>query len=155
VNRALEQVLGSVLKDPVYDRDALRAIQIKKNFDAGLPEVVVDPMQLQQIFMNLLLNAADAMPNGGTLFLETKHKSQLQMVEITIADTGSGIDASIMNNVFQPFFTTKAKGTGLGLAITKRLVEENEGQISFENRPGRGAMFRIQFQTPPEGVPHA
>jgi len=155
VNRALEQVLGSVLKDPVYDRDASRAIHIKKNLDAGLPEVVVDPMQLQQIFMNLLLNAADAMPNGGSLFLETKHNCQLQMVEITIADTGSGIDASIMNNVFQPFFTTKAKGTGLGLAITKRLVEENEGQISFENRPGRGAMFRIQFQTPPEGVPHA
>jgi two-component system sensor histidine kinase AtoS len=151
VNSVLDTVVGSVLKDPAYARDSGRAITIEKSYYEGLPEVVADPMQLQQIFMNLLLNAADAMPGGGTLSLETRYQSDERIVEITLADTGTGVDASVIHNVFQPFFTTKAKGTGLGLAITKRLVEENEGEISLANRPGGGAMFIIRFHAAPEG----
>jgi signal transduction histidine kinase len=100
-------------------------------------------MHLQQVFMNLLLNAAEAMPEGGALTLETAHDLPSQMLRITISDTGTGIDTAVISNIFQPFFTTKAKGTGLGLAITKRLVEEQEGQISIENKAGQGAQFTI------------
>ncbi len=143
VNAVLDTVVGSVLKDPAYARDASRAIDIHKNYGLHLPAVMADPMQLQQIFMNLLLNAADAMPEGGTLVLETTFDDGPGMLQIKISDTGTGVDAAVINNIFQPFFTTKSKGTGLGLAITKRLVEENEGQISIESKASGGAVFII------------
>lgn len=155
VNAVLETVLGSVLKDPAYTRDASRAIAIQKNYDLHLPAVMADPMQLQQIFMNLLLNAADAMPEGGTLALETMFDRGLGMLQIKISDTGTGVDAAVINNIFQPFFTTKAKGTGLGLAITKRLVEENEGQIIIESKANGGAAFIITLPALQEGESQA
>jgi two-component system sensor histidine kinase AtoS len=151
VNVVLETVIGSVLKDPAFVRDEAHAIQLVRNFRSELPNVSADPMQLHQVFMNLMLNAADAMPNGGTLSLETEHDRSSGMVKITISDTGTGIDAAILDSVFQPFFTTKAKGTGLGLAITKRLVEEHEGSISIENNPVGGAIFIISFPALREG----
>jgi signal transduction histidine kinase len=155
VNTVLETVVGSVLKDPAYARDASHAIAIKKNYDLRLPAVMADPMQLQQIFMNLLLNAADAMLAGGTLVLETTLDRGLGMLQIKISDTGTGIDAAVINNIFKPFFTTKAKGTGLGLAITKRLVEENEGQIRFESRANGGTAFIITLPALQEGESQA
>jgi len=155
VNAVLETVIGAVLKDPAFARDETQAIHLVRNYGSRLPEASADPMQLQQIFMNLLLNAADAMPNGGTLTLETTHDLPSQMLRITISDTGTGIDAAVISNIFQPFFTTKAKGTGLGLAITRRLVEEHEGQISIENKAGGGAMFTIQLPALQEGERHS
>jgi two-component system, NtrC family, sensor histidine kinase AtoS len=151
VNAVLETVVGSVLKDPAFTRDASRAIDIQKNYDLHLPAVMADPMQLQQIFMNLLLNAAEAMSEGGTLVLETTFDRGLGKLQIKISDTGMGVDAAVIHNIFQPFFTTKAKGTGLGLAITKRLVEENEGQISIESKTGGGAVFIITLPALREG----
>jgi two-component system, NtrC family, sensor histidine kinase AtoS len=151
VNAVLETVVGSVLKDPAFTRDASRAIAIQKNYDRQIPAVMADPMQLQQIFMNLLLNAADAMPEGGTLDIETTFDSGSGMLQVRIADTGTGVDAAVINNIFQPFFTTKSKGTGLGLAITKRLVEENDGQIGIESKAGGGAVFVITFPALGEG----
>ncbi len=154
VNAVLETVIGAVLKDPAFARDGAHAIHLVKNYGGKLPEASADPMQLQQIFMNLLLNAADAMPNGGTLTLETTHDLPSQMLRVTISDTGTGIDAAVISNIFQPFFTTKAKGTGLGLAITKRLVEEHEGQISIESKAGVGAQFTIRIPALQEGEGH-
>jgi two-component system sensor histidine kinase AtoS len=154
VNTVLETVIGAVLKDPAFARDEAHAIHLVRNYGSLLPEASADPMQLQQIFMNLLLNAADAMPNGGTLTLETMHDLPSQMLRITISDTGTGIDAAVISNIFQPFFTTKAKGTGLGLAITKRLVEEHEGQISIESKAGGGAQFTIRIPALQEGERH-
>jgi len=154
VNAVLETVVGAVLKDPAFVRDEAHAIRLARNYGSRLPEASADPMQLQQLFMNLLLNAADAMPNGGTLTLETAHDLPSQMLRITISDTGTGIDDAIISNIFQPFFTTKAKGTGLGLAITKRLVEEQDGQISIVNRPGEGAQFIIKIPALQGGEVH-
>jgi two-component system sensor histidine kinase AtoS len=151
VNAVLETVVSVVLKDPAYSRDASHAIRIVKKYGELLPDALADPMQLQQIFMNLLLNAADAMPGGGTLVLETGYDPVSDFLEINISDTGAGIDAAVMSNVFQPFFTTKAKGTGLGLAITKRLVEEHEGQISIANSAEGGALFKLKFPAYREG----
>jgi len=154
VNAVLETVVGTVMKDPAFARDEAHAIHLVRDYGSELPEVSADPMHLQQVFMNLLLNAADAMPDGGTLTLETAYDLPSQMLRITIADTGPGIDASVISNIFQPFFTTKAKGTGLGLAITKRLVEEQEGEISIENKPGKGAQFTIRIPALQGGKRH-
>jgi len=151
VNAVLETVIGVVLKDPALVRDDAHAIQLVRNYGSELPDVSADPMQLQQVFMNLILNAADAMPNGGSLTLTTEHDQPAHRVKITIADTGTGIDAAVIDSIFQPFFTTKAKGTGLGLAITKRLVEEHEGSISIKNNPSGGATFTIHLPALREG----
>jgi signal transduction histidine kinase len=104
---------------------------------------MADPMQMQQVFLNLLLNAIEAMPDGGILAMKTFYDSKLDSVQITISDTGSGMDESIRSKVFQPFFTTKRKGSGLGLAITRRLIEQHGGHIYLESDPGKGTVFNI------------
>jgi signal transduction histidine kinase len=107
---------------------------------------MADPMQMQQVFLNLLLNAVEAMPNGGILATKTSYDIKLGSVQITISDTGTGMDESVKRKVFQPFFTTKRKGSGLGLAITRRLVEQHGGQIYLESDPGKGTVFNIFLQ---------
>jgi signal transduction histidine kinase len=100
-------------------------------------------MQMQQVFLNLLLNAIEAMPDGGMLATKTSYDAQLNSVQITISDTGKGIDKTLVSKVFQPFFTTKRKGSGLGLSITRRLVEQHGGHIDLESEPGKGTAFNI------------
>jgi two-component system NtrC family sensor kinase len=116
-----------------------------KELSPDLPEIIGDPMQLKQVFMNLLLNAVDAMPEGGTVVLKTSFGEAAHAVMVDISDTGKGIDARVLDKMFQPFFTTKSKGTGLGLAISKRLIEEHGGKISIENNKGGGSTFRISL----------
>lgn len=142
MNAVLETVAGLVL----HDQTCLRhGIQIVKDLEEGLPQTLADPMQLHQIFMNVLMNAVDAMPEGGTITYKTAFNPTLKTVQIEIADTGVGLDVKTANQMFKPFFTTKRKGTGLGLAITKRLVETHGGSIRIENNEERGAMVRISF----------
>jgi two-component system, NtrC family, sensor histidine kinase AtoS len=155
VNAVLEAVASLALKDRSYKRDGENSIYVIKDFEADLPKTLADPMQLQQIFMNLLLNAADAMPKGGTLLLKTRFDAASDTLQVTVSDSGTGIDASVMGSIFKPFFTTKAKGSGLGLAITKRLVEEHGGRISIENNTGKGARFTISLRATRKGVPTA
>ena len=95
--------------------------------------------------MNLLLNAAAAMPEGGTLTVQTLSEKASTTLSVKITDTGTGIDNSMINKIFLPFFTTKMKGTGLGLAITKRLVEQHGGTIRVANNPNGGASFTIDL----------
>jgi len=126
----------------------------------GVGSVRVDPTQLHQIVMNLVLNAIDAMPAGGGLTLETGDaeldesyaQSQVDLkpgryVWFSIADTGQGMDASTLANVFEPFFTTKkaGKGTGLGLATVHGIVKQSGGHVSVASRPGHGTRFTIFF----------
>jgi two-component system sensor histidine kinase AtoS len=145
VNAVLENVVGLALKDRAPSRDGSHAIAIVRDFQQDIPKALADPMQLQQILMNLILNAADAMPQGGTVSLKTHYNSALHSLHVAISDTGTGIDAKVMESIFKPFFTTKPKGTGLGLAITKRLIEENGGSISIENKADGGALFTISL----------
>jgi len=152
VNSVLETVASLALKDRSSKRDGENSISVIKDFESDLPETLADPMQLRQIFMNLLLNAADAMPKGGTLSLKTWFDAASETLRVTVSDTGTGIDASVMNSIFKPFFTTKTKGSGLGLAITKRLIEEHGGRISIENNTGRGARFTISLPAARRGV---
>ena len=143
VNDILDKTIAFSLRHPSVLSNSSAAINVFKDFDPELPQTMADPMQMQQVFLNLLLNAVEAMPNGGILATKTSYDKKLDSIEITISDTGSGMDQSVKSKVFQPFFTTKRKGSGLGLAITRRLVEQHGGQIYFESDPGKGTVFNI------------
>lgn len=145
INDILDKTIAFSLRHPSFSSNTITAINVLKNFDKNLPEVIADPIQLQQAFMNMILNAIDAMQDGGTLTVRTSFDTELNVIQITISDTGKGIDEKVRDKIFQPFFTTKARRNGLGLAITKRLVEEHGGDICVESNPGKGATFIILF----------
>ncbi len=137
VNAVINAVADAVLKERLRTLEHAHPIYLVRDLDSDLPEIMADPMQLKQIFMNLMLNAVDAMPDGGTLTVKTSLDPDFLRVELS--DTGRGIDSDALAKIFSPFFTTKAKGTGLGLSITKRLVEDHGGNISIENNGQGGA----------------
>jgi two-component system sensor histidine kinase AtoS len=143
VNTVLESVASLVLVESARSRDKAHAILLVRELDEDLPDIMADPMQLKQIFMNLMLNAVDAMPGGGTLTIRTAFDREKDQARIELSDTGRGIDAAALGKIFNPFFTTKSKGTGLGLSITRRLVEEHGGRIRVENNRENGVTCRI------------
>jgi len=105
--------------------------------------VLADPDQLYQAFLNLVLNATDAMPEGGTLKLQMDRAGD--QVTVLVRDTGAGVNEEVAAKIFEPFVTTKAKGTGLGLAKTRAIIEEHGGDITFESKPGEGATFIVKL----------
>ncbi|MCP4129556.1 MAG: HAMP domain-containing protein [bacterium] len=124
-----------------------RNITIKKELSGSLPELNVDVNQMKSIFNNLAVNAADAMPQGGELFIKTYYTSNNNNVVIEFADTGSGISEENLSKVFDPFFTTKetGKGTGLGLAVTYGIIQRHGGSIAIDTQPGAGTQFTIEL----------
>jgi len=122
-------------------------IKIEKDLDARLPQVVIDPSEMQQVFMNMILNAAEAMNGEGRLRLSTRLDPTDGCVEVAISDTGHGIRPEEMERIFDPFFTTKevGHGTGLGLAISYGIVKEHQGTISVESQVGRGTTFLVRL----------
>lgn len=125
-----------------------RGIEIVKDFSEQVPLVQGDRQQLQQVFLNLLSNAADAMPNGGLLTLRVRPEQSginESLVCVEIKDSGVGISSDDLKKVWDPFFTTKpqGKGTGLGLAICRRTIEEHRGTIEIESKLGRGTSISI------------
>jgi len=150
LNSLLEATLGFITKNSNNSREHPKSIEIVKEFEDHLPEIHADPQQVRQVFVNLLLNAKEAMPNGGIITVRTNQDSA-EEVEVSISDTGKGISRETMDKIFQPFFTTKAKGTGLGLAISKQLVEQQGGTITVKNNSGGGAHFKVRMPlNPPE-----
>jgi two-component system sensor histidine kinase AtoS len=146
VNDILDAAAQMVLQNRHQTEEsagAPRSIELVKDLARDLPEIIADPMQLRQVFMNLLMNAVDAMPSGGTVHLKTSFDEALCAIMVIISDTGKGMDAAVLSKIFQPFFTTKAGGTGLGLAISKRLIEEQGGRISIESSAERGTAFSL------------
>jgi len=145
VNNILDTALTFSLKPASSQQSPNTTIQIVKDLDGHLPEIIADPMQLSQIFLNLFLNAAEAMKDGGILTVKTSYNKTENSILISISDTGKGIERELADQIFFPFFTTKPKGTGLGLAITKRLIEQHKGLLTFENNPAGGATFMISL----------
>lgn len=145
INNVLEKTINFALSYPSMKKEGFNTIKIVKDFDYHLPRIKADLMQLQQVFINLLLNASEAMPDGGTLTLKTSLDIETNSVRVEISDTGKGIDRGMRSRIFQPFFTTKSKGTGLGLSISKRLIEQHGGDICLESSPGKGTSFNIYF----------
>lgn len=109
----------------------------------GVPPVAGDREQLKQVFLNLILNALQAMPDGGRLTVSAIVREAT--VEIAVADTGQGIPPENLGKIFNPFFTTRREGTGLGLAITHRIVQGHGGQIGVSSRPGEGTTFTLSL----------
>ncbi|MBI4654627.1 MAG: HAMP domain-containing protein [Nitrospirae bacterium] len=145
INNIIDVSLAFSINIPLLSTNNSKAVKVLKDFDNNLPMIMADQMQLQQIFLNLLLNAVEAMPNGGTLSIKTFHDLAKNSIQVDITDTGKGIRKEIMDKIFQPFFTTKPKGTGMGLAVTKRIVEEHGGNISVRSTQNEGTTFRIAF----------
>jgi PAS domain S-box-containing protein len=123
-------------------------IEVVREFDATLPVIQADAQQLRQIFLNLLTNATDAMPTGGTLVTRVKSvmpESGIRGVRIELTDSGPGIAPADLERIWEPFFTTKpeGKGTGLGLAISRRAIEANHGTISIASQMGKGTTVTV------------
>jgi PAS domain S-box-containing protein len=118
-------------------------VQVARLLPIGIPEVFVDRDLLKQAVLNLILNALEAMPNGGQLQLTLSRRGE--MAEITVADTGKGIPAEDKQKIFQLFFTTRPGGSGIGLASTFRIVQLHNGSINFTSEVGRGTTFRIEL----------
>ena len=134
-----------------------KSIHLRREYNAPADRVNGDNFQLEQAFVNLILNAIEAMSPGGILTLRThllapeelpaavRETSPPRQLRVTVADTGVGIAPENLNRVFEPFFTTKSEGTGLGLAITRRILEEHQAVISVESALNRGASFHTFF----------
>ncbi|HSL99218.1 MAG TPA: ATP-binding protein [Candidatus Limnocylindria bacterium] len=142
VNELLHATLAFYTNSDANHPGKSDGIRIEKDF-RSVPQTMADLMQLQQVFLNIVLNAIDAMPKGGTLTIRTSFSEESGRIRVEIADTGKGIGEGPTEKIFEPFFTTKPKGTGLGLAISKQLVEQHGGSIAAANNPGGGATFEI------------
>ncbi|MFB3812825.1 MAG: sensor histidine kinase [Terriglobales bacterium] len=129
-----------------------RNIRLAKHIAPDLPSVTADANQISQVLMNLLLNSAQAMPNGGVITVTAEKIKFAERVQITVKDTGVGIPADILPHVFEPFFTTKrGKGTGLGLSISQAYIRNHSGEIECESVPNRGTTVRIVLPIRQEG----
>jgi signal transduction histidine kinase len=147
VNQLLETTLD-LLDYQIHKQ----GVSVKRRLEANLPFLGADPDLLQQVFVNLFLNSLQSMPEGGTLQITSSKRRLLKeglqygeqdYVEISVEDTGVGMDEDTMGNVFTPFFTTKEKGTGLGLTITHRIVQERGGWIDVKSNVGKGSVFTV------------
>jgi two-component system sensor histidine kinase AtoS len=118
-------------------------------FSPDTPHASVDPRTFEQVILNLISNSLQAMPDGGTISVKLDPVSTIHgpMIELTIADTGSGIPEEMIDRIFDPFFTTKKDGTGLGLAISRRILAAHKGTIAVESFPDAGTVFTIRVPT--------
>ncbi|GAI83188.1 unnamed protein product, partial [marine sediment metagenome] len=120
-------------------------IEIVKKYQSYLPEIFADPSQIQQVFVNIIMNAADAMNTKGLLTISTRSIETNDYVEVSFTDTGSGIPPDKIDRVFEPFFTTKGvgHGTGLGLSISYGIIQRHGGNIKVFSRVGEGSTFLV------------
>ncbi len=140
VNALLQEIL--VLYE---DELAQHRIRVETDFDPSLPTILIDSQQIKQATINILKNAIEAMENGGTLTVRTYCAEAAQEVTIEFGDTGAGISAKAMHNIFNPYYTTKPRGTGLGLPITNRIVKAHGGKIEMRNKETGGAVFTVKL----------
>jgi len=140
LNELLDKTIALVENQSMFHN-----ISIVKEYKTDLPPVTVDPSQLQQVFINIVINAVDAMEGWGTLTLMTRVDEVSGTVDACFTDTGGGMEKETLDRIFEPFFTTKSvgHGTGLGLSISLGLVQRNGGNIRVSSRPGEGSYFVV------------
>ena len=156
--------LNEVLKAALFlvrQHSEAKRITFQEDLAPILPTVQADPRQIQQVFLNLILNAVQAMPGGGKVTVRTQGikretprppEGPRSVVQAEVEDTGPGIPEDVLSHIFEPFFTTKHKGTGLGLAIVRRIVLEHSGEIKVKTHPGRGTTFTVVLPEADEGA---
>lgn len=135
--------LAGIMEDTLRHSPLPKNIKLKRGIDNNLPMVVVDADQIRQVFSNIIVNAQQAMTNGGKLSI--KAKADGNFVSVEFADNGCGISPIVIKKIFDPLFTTKAKGIGLGLSVCKSILERHGGDILVESREGRGTTFTISL----------
>jgi len=145
----LSQVVDDVV-NLVRNQALFRNIVIETDLTRGVPPVVADKDQLRQVVLNIVLNAAEAMPEGGCIWFAARLSPDRERVILDITDNGPGIPPEIRNRVFEPFFSTKKTGTGLGLAIAYGIVTEHGGTLEIETPPEGGTTMRISLPLPKE-----
>lgn len=138
INEVLDEVV-----DFVTPEIKQKKILILKSYDANLPLCRMDSNLIKQAILNVIINAEQAMENGGELMIRTSGSKKY--IQIDITDTGSGIPKNIIDEIFQVYFSTKKAGTGLGLPTTKRIIEEHKGTIAIQSEEGKGTNFSIQL----------
>jgi GAF domain-containing protein/CheY-like chemotaxis protein len=152
LNQIVQQVLETT--ESIWRQDRRRSgveIEVETDLAEGLPPVAGDPAELREAFTNLVLNAVDAMPRGGTLTLRTQITDG--QVQVEVRDSGTGIPDHIREKIFDPFFTTKGpKGTGLGLSMAYGILQRHNGRITVESAEGRGTIFRLLFPAAVSGA---
>jgi len=142
INTILQDCLSFIQQQALFHN-----VQIEMNLDTELPSVVIDPSQIERVFINLIVNAAEAMDGFGRLTISTRRTAADSSIEIEVTDTGHGISAENLERIFDPFFTTKETGygVGLGLAISYGIVKEHKGAISVESNIGSGTTFTVRL----------
>ncbi|MCK4272656.1 cache domain-containing protein [bacterium] len=141
LNEVVENTL-QMLKSQIL----VHEIQVKKDLDRELPEIMIDVNQIKQVFTNMILNALDATPKGGWLTVRSQMASDKQFVEITFQDTGHGIEKGNIGKIFDPFYTTKGMaGSGLGLSVSYGIMRQHGGTIDVQSEPGKGTTMTIQL----------
>jgi len=146
--RQIPVELGGILRKALgflTEKLRRREIEVRSRFETEAP-ILGDPDKLQQLFLNLFLNAADAMSDGGRLGVELSAHGGSQ-IEVRVSDTGAGIEQEELSRIFEPFFTSKAagQGNGLGLVVAKGIVVDHGGEIDVDSTPGSGTEFRVRF----------
>ena len=136
INKIMEDTLNLVWNELKYKANVVKEF-------SDIPKIMCFPQQISQVFANILVNAAHAIAEKGSIIIKTYKKAKHVIIEI--ADTGSGMDQETLKKIFNPFFTTKEsdKGTGLGLSIAFRIIENHNGTINAESEPGQGTNFII------------
>ncbi|OEU65978.1 MAG: hypothetical protein BBJ57_08780 [Desulfobacterales bacterium PC51MH44] len=128
----------------LIERQAIEAnIKIQTNFEPEIDEIFVDPDRMNQVLLNLYLNAIESMENGGNLTVTLTKNAEKDGIEIQVSDAGTGIGKDDLAHIFDPYFTTKTSGTGLGLAIVHNIIEAHDGEIKVESRFGQGTTITI------------
>jgi len=148
VNAAVERVLALAHKKLEHSN-----VQVELKLAAHLPRVQGAADQIAQVFLNLIVNAAEAMSDGGSLRIESR--ADATHVQVTFADSGPGIAPEDLPHIFERFYSTKASGTGLGLAVSYNIIESHGGTLSVASIPGHGATFtvRLPAAVAPEAAP--
>jgi signal transduction histidine kinase len=135
--------IETVINDAIAHTPIPENIKLSKNVMVSLPEIQIDTDQIRQVLINMIINAVQAMPDGGKLAIAAREKDNF--LEVEIADTGTGIPKEIIGKIFDPLYTTKAKGIGLGLAVCKSIIDRHEGQIDVASNVGEGTTFTIKL----------
>lgn len=139
MNEVLLHTLDFVSRQAIF-----RNIVIETGLRENLPPVIADPIQLEQVLLDLLVNASEAMPEGGRIFIASTAPPTRREVEVSIRDTGPGIPEENLQRIFEPFFSTKGgKSMGIGLAVSWNIINQHGGRLEAESKPGKGTTFRI------------
>jgi signal transduction histidine kinase len=147
LNRVAEEIVQLVQKDMGRSR-----VTVSTELGEGLPLITADANAVGQVLLNLLTNARRAMPDGGSIAVETVLVDSGRSIRLAVRDSGPGIPPDILPKIFDPFFTTRSDGTGLGLSISHGIMEDHRGTIDVSSEVGRGTVFTLTF---PVGAPVA